>query len=34
MAFMENPDLEHAEEMNRAAREELKALIPMIKNEE
>lgn len=34
VAFMENPDLEHAEEMNRIARGQLKALIPMIKNEE
>lgn len=33
VAFMENPDLEHAEEMNATARKQLKTLTPLIKNE-
>lgn len=30
VAFMEDPDLEHAGEMNRAAKEQLKALVPQL----
>lgn len=33
VAFMENPDVEHAEEMNRSAKKQMEMLIPLIKNE-
>lgn len=34
VAFLENPDLEHAGEMNRSAREQLKSLVPLLRNGE
>lgn len=30
---MENPDLEHAGEMNRSSKEQLKALAPLLRTE-
>ena len=33
VAFLENPDLEHAEEMNRSSKSQLAELIPLIRRE-
>lgn len=34
VAFMENPDLKHAEEMNETAKNQIKTIIPLIRSEE